>query len=81
MDASVAIAGDLDAPPPDLRDSVPEHLRAGVSAAFAEALLRAMVRRRELRLATVDDLAGELHGCLVRCVRRDCSSIRHIPSS
>ena len=62
----MAIAGDLDAPPPDLRDAVPAQLRAGISAVFAEALQQGMQPRRELRLATVDEFAGALHGCLVQ---------------
>ncbi len=66
VDASVHIAGDLDLPPPDVRDAAPAHLRAGVSAVFAEALRRAMMRRRERRLGTVDELAEALHGCLVQ---------------
>ena len=36
MDASVVIAGDLDAPSPDVRDAVSESRRSSVSASFAE---------------------------------------------
>jgi hypothetical protein len=63
---SAAIAGDLDAPPPDVRDCAPEHVRASISTAFSAVIARGMARRVQDRYASIDEFASDLHGCLVQ---------------
>lgn len=64
--ASINIAGDMNAKAPDVRDSVPEHLRAGISSALADAIAKGLEKRLEMRYSSVDELAAALHGCLVQ---------------
>jgi hypothetical protein len=65
MAAFIAIAQDLDAPPPDVRDAAPEGLRSIISSSFATALKKGLQRRLEARLNCSDELASALHDCLV----------------
>ena len=64
--ASVSIAGDMEAKPPDVRDFVPDEQRSGISHGFAEVLKRGLERKLENRYASIDQLAKALHGCLVQ---------------
>ena len=65
MAASISIAGDLDAPPPDVRDAAPEEMRANISSGFAAVIARGMQKRVEHRFATADEMSTALYGCLV----------------
>ncbi len=63
---SVAIAGDLDKPSPDVRDRAPELVRSNISSAFASVISKGMEKRIEKRYQTIDEFASDLHGCLVQ---------------
>lgn len=63
---SAAIAGDLDAPPPDVRDCVPEDVRSSISTAFSAVISKGIARRLDDRYASIDEFASDLHGCLVK---------------
>ena len=65
MAAFIAIAQDLNAPPPDVRDAAPEGLRSIISSSFATTLKRGLERRLDARLSCADELASALHDCLV----------------
>lgn len=65
MAAFMAIAHDLNAPPPDVRDAAPEGLRSNLSSSFATALQKGLERQIESRLGCADELASALHDCLV----------------
>ena len=52
--------------PPDIRDHAPEHLRSDISDAFAQTLKRGLETRREMMYSSLDDMASDLHGCLVQ---------------
>ena len=64
--ASVNIAGDMDAKPPDVREAVPEELRANISSAFAEVLKKGLEKKIENRYQTISMFQKALHGCLVQ---------------
>ena len=63
---SAAIAGDLDRPSPDVRDWAPEEVRATTSTPFAAVIAKGMEKRIGNRYASLDDLASDLHSCLVK---------------
>jgi hypothetical protein len=65
MAAFMAIAHDLDAPAPDVRDAAPEGLRSSLTSGFASVLKRGLERQIEARLSCADELASALHDCLV----------------
>jgi predicted kinase len=56
----------MDETAPDVRDRAPEHVRAGISSAFAAVIARGLEKRMEARFQTVDEMATALHGCLVQ---------------
>jgi len=51
LEASLAIAADLEQAPPDVRDASPDELRASISGAFAEAVKKGLQKKRENRCA------------------------------
>jgi len=65
LEATLAIAGDMNQPPPDVRDAAPDELRASISGAFAEALKVGLQKDRAKRYESADDFASALHACLV----------------
>ena len=68
LDAVVAgavIAGDMDQAVADVRDLASEEVRAGISSSFADVLVKGLQKRAECRTQTADELAGNLHSCLV----------------
>jgi serine/threonine protein kinase len=64
--ASVNIAGDMEAKPPDVREAVPEELRANISSAFAEVLKKGLEKKIENRYQSISMFQKALHGCLVQ---------------
>ncbi len=63
---SVAIAGDLDKPSPDIRDCAPELVRSNISTAFAAVISKGMQKRIGNRYKSIDEFSSDLHGCLVK---------------
>jgi serine/threonine protein kinase len=66
LSASVSIAGNMDAPAPDVRDFAPESCRANISSGFAEVLKKGLEKKIENRFQSIDMLSKALHGCLVQ---------------
>jgi serine/threonine protein kinase len=64
--ASIVLAGNLDEKTPDVRDLAPDHVRSGISSAFAAVIAKGLEKRVKDRFQSVDEVATALHGCLVQ---------------
>ena len=73
---AASVAGDMDAPAPDVRDAAPADRRAGISGAFAAVIARGLEKRAGGRYGTLDEMATDLYGCLVQVRRREGAACR-----